>query len=238
MESQAPMPAITLHCPPSVAAGSARRAVSLPLRGATWGAADKLRLDTPLVDPCAARQPLEYVWAGGALRPADRGDPTVFVPRRRTPSSSAGRRAGPAGGRDRGPVLRLGCLAAALTAAVPRAGVHAADIDRRRCAPPGATWPPGRAGVPGRPAGPLRPGWAAGWTSCWRRRRATSEVGLLPPEGRDHEARWPWTAARTAWTCCGARWRGAGVAGIRRASAVQDQRAQVDAATAAVTAAG
>ena len=147
-----------------------------------------------LVDRRAAGQPLEHVlgWAEFCgLRIAV--DPGVFVPRRRTEflASQAARLARPGA-----VVLDLCCgsgaLGAALAAAVDRAEVHAADIDPAavRCARRNLAAVGGRvyqgdlyqplpaalrgrvdillANVPYVPAG---------------------EVGLLPPEARDFEAR-------------------------------------------------
>jgi release factor glutamine methyltransferase len=147
-----------------------------------------------LVDRRAAGQPLEHVlgWAEFCgLRIAV--DPAVFVPRRRT-EFLAGQAIGLA--RPGAVIVDLCCgsgaLAAVLAAAVDGAEVHAADIDpaavccaRRNLAASGGhvyqgdLFGPLPAGLRGRvdillANVPYVP---------------THEVGLLPPEARDHEAR-------------------------------------------------
>lgn len=149
---------------------------------------------TALVDRRAAGQPLEYVlgWAEFCgLRIAV--DPSVFIPRRRT-EFLAGRAIALA--RPGAVVVDLCCgsgaLAAALAAAVPGAGVHAADIDpaavlcaRRNLAAAGGQV------YQGDLFGPL-PAGLRGRVDILLANVPyvpTSEVGLLPPEARDHEAR-------------------------------------------------
>ena len=144
-----------------------------------------------LVDRRAAGEPLEYVlgWAEFCgLRIAV--DPAVFIPRRRT-EFLAGQAIALA--RPGAVVVDLCCgsgaLAAALAAAVPGAGVHAADIDPAavRCA---------RRNLAGRVYqgdlfGPL-PAALLGRVDILLANVPyvpTGEVGLLPPEARDHEAR-------------------------------------------------
>ena len=120
-------------------------------------------------------------------------DPAVFVPRRRT-EFLAGQAIGLA--RPGAVVVDLCCgsgaLAAALAAAVDRAEVHAADIDpaavrcaRRNLAAAGGhvyqgdLFAPLPAGLRGR----------VGILLANVPYVPTGEVGLLPPEAREHEAR-------------------------------------------------
>jgi release factor glutamine methyltransferase len=147
-----------------------------------------------LVDRRASGEPLEHVlgWAEfGGLRIAV--DPGVFVPRRRT-EFLAGQAVALA--RPGAVVVDLCCgsgaLGAVLAAAVDRAEVHAADIDpaavrcaRRNLAPAG-----GRV-YQGDLFGPLPAGLRGGVGILLANVPyvPTSEVGLLPPEAREHEAR-------------------------------------------------
>jgi release factor glutamine methyltransferase len=147
-----------------------------------------------LVHRRAAGQPLEHVlgWAEFCgLRIAV--DPAVFVPRRRT-EFLAGQALGLA--RPGAVVVDLCCgsgaLAAALAAAVPGAEVHAADIDRAavRCARRNLAAAGGHV-YQGDLFGPL-PAGLRGRVDILLANVPyvpTSEVGLLPPEARDHEAR-------------------------------------------------
>ncbi len=147
-----------------------------------------------LVDRRAAGQPLEHVlgWAEFCgLRIAV--DTAVFVPRRRT-EFLAGQAIGLA--RPGAVVVDLCCgsgaLAAALAAAVPGAGVHAADIDPAavRCARRNLAAAGGHA-YQGDLFGPL-PAGLRGRVDILLANVPyvpTGEVGLLPPEARDHEAR-------------------------------------------------
>jgi release factor glutamine methyltransferase len=147
-----------------------------------------------LVDRRAAGQPLEHVlgWAEFCgLRIAV--DPAVFIPRRRT-EFLAGQAIALA--RPGAVVVDLCCgsgaLGAALAAAVDRAEVYAADIDPAavRCA---------RRNLPAA-GGRVYEGDLFGALPAALRGRVdlllanvpyvpTGEVGLLPPEARDHEAR-------------------------------------------------
>lgn len=149
---------------------------------------------TALADRRAAGQPLEYVlgWAEFCgLRIAV--DPAVFIPRRRT-EFLAGRAIALA--RPGAVVVDLCCgsgaLAAALAAAVPGAGVHAADVDPAavRCARRNLAAAGGQV-YQGDLFGPL-PAGLRGRVDILLANVPyvpTSEVGLLPPEARDHEAR-------------------------------------------------
>jgi release factor glutamine methyltransferase len=147
-----------------------------------------------LVDRRAAGEPLEYVlgWAEFCgLRIAV--DPTVFVPRRRTEflADQAVTLARP------GTVVvdlccGSGALAAALAAAVPGAVVHAADIGPAavRCARRNLAAAGGQV-YQGDLFGPL-PAGLRGRVDILLANVPyvpTSEVALLPPEARDHEAR-------------------------------------------------
>jgi release factor glutamine methyltransferase len=147
-----------------------------------------------LVDRRAAGEPLEYVlgWAEFCgLRIAV--DPTVFVPRRRTEflADQAVTLARP------GTVVvdlccGSGALAAALAAAVPGAAVHAADIGPAavRCARRNLAAAGGQV-YQGDLFGPL-PAGLRGRVDILLANVPyvpTSEVALLPPEARDHEAR-------------------------------------------------
>ena len=147
-----------------------------------------------LVDRRAAGEPLEYVlgWAEFCgLRISV--DPTVFVPRRRT-EFLAGQAVTLA--RPGAVVLDVCCgsgaLAAALAAAVPGAAVHAADIDPAavRCARRNLAAVGGQV-YQGDLFGPL-PAGLRGRVDVLLANVPyvpTSEVALLPPEARDHEAR-------------------------------------------------
>jgi release factor glutamine methyltransferase len=147
-----------------------------------------------LVDRRAGGQPLEHVlgWAEFCgLRIAV--DPVVFIPRRRT-EFLAGRAIALA--RPGAVIVDLCCgsgaLAAALAAAVPGAGVHAADIDPAavRCARRNLAAAGGQV-YQGDLFGPL-PARLRGRVDILLANVPyvpTSEVGLLPPEARDHEAR-------------------------------------------------
>ncbi len=149
---------------------------------------------TALVDRRAAGQPLEYVlgWAEFCgLRIAV--DPAVFIPRRRT-EFLAGQAIALA--RPGAVVVDLCCgsgaLAAALAAAVPGARVHAADIDPAavRCARRNLAAAGGQV-YQGDLFGPV-PAGLRGRVDILLANVPyvpTSEVGLLPPEARDHEAR-------------------------------------------------
>jgi release factor glutamine methyltransferase len=149
---------------------------------------------TALVDRRAAGQPLEYVlgWAEFCgLQIAV--DPTVFIPRRRT-EFLAGQAIALA--RPGAVVVDLCCgsgaLAAALAAAVPGARVHAADIDPAavRCARRNLAAAGGHV-YQGDLFGPL-PAGLCGRVDILLANVPyvpTSEVGLLPQEARDHEAR-------------------------------------------------
>src|SRR5450755_2256514 len=147
-----------------------------------------------LVDRRAAGQPLEYVlgWAEFCgLRIAV--DPAVFIPRRRT-EFLAGRAIALA---RPGAVIGdlccgSGALGAALAGAVPGAGVQAADIDPAavRCARRNLAAAGGQV-YQGDLFGPL-PAGLRGRVDILLANVPyvpTSEVGLLPPEARDHEAR-------------------------------------------------
>ena len=149
---------------------------------------------TALVDRRAAGQPLEYVlgWAEFCgLRIAV--DPGVFIPRRRT-EFLAGQAIALA--RPGAVVVDLCCgsgaLAAALAAAVPEAGVHAADIDPAavRCARRNLAAAGGHV-YQGDLFGPLPTGLRGRVDILLANVPyvPSSEVGLLPPEARDHEAR-------------------------------------------------
>jgi release factor glutamine methyltransferase len=147
-----------------------------------------------LVGRRAAGEPLEYVlgWAEfRGLRIAV--DPSVFVPRRRT-EFLAGQAVTLA--RPQAVVVDLCCgsgaLAAALAAAVPGAAVHAADIDPAavRCARRNLAAAGGQV-YQGDLFGPL-PAGLRGRVDVLLANVPyvpTGEVGLLPPEARDHEAR-------------------------------------------------
>jgi release factor glutamine methyltransferase len=147
-----------------------------------------------LVDRRAAGQPLEHVlgWAEFCgLRIAV--DPAVFVPRRRT-EFLAGQAIGLA---RQGAVIvdvccGSGALAAALAAAVDGAEVHAADIHPAavRCARRNLAASGGHV-YQGDLFGPL-PAGLRGRVDILLANVPyvpTREVGLLPPEARDHEAR-------------------------------------------------
>jgi release factor glutamine methyltransferase len=147
-----------------------------------------------LVDRRAAGEPIEYVlgWAEFCgLRIAV--DPTVFVPRRRT-EFLAGQAVTLA--RPGAVIVDLCCgsgaLAAALAAAVPGAAVHAADIDPAavRCARRNLAAAGGRV-YQGDLFGPLPAGLRGrvGLLLANVPYVPTGDVGLLPPEARDHEAR-------------------------------------------------
>ena len=157
-----------------------------------------------------AGQPLEHVlgWAEFCgLRIAV--DPGVFVPRRRT-EFLIGEAAGLLGPVPRPVIVDLCCGSGALgvalaAAAGRRVELHAADVDpaavrcaRRNVGPPAArstraTW---TARCP--------PGCAAGSMCCWPTcptcPPGTSRCCPRKPASTRHG--WPWTAARTAWTCC------------------------------------
>jgi release factor glutamine methyltransferase len=147
-----------------------------------------------LVDRRAAGQPLEHVlgWAEFCgLRIAV--DPAVFVPRRRTEFlvAQAIELARPGA-----VVVDLCCgsgaLAAALASAVEGAEVHAADIDPAavRCARRNLAGLGGQV-YQGDLFGPL-PAGLLGRVDILLANVPyvpTGEVGLLPPEARDHEAR-------------------------------------------------
>jgi release factor glutamine methyltransferase len=147
-----------------------------------------------LVDRRASGQPLEYVlgWAEFCgLRIAV--DPAVFIPRRRT-EFLAGQAIALA--RPEAVIVDLCCgsgaLAAALAVAVPGAEVHAADIDPAavRCARRNLAAAGGQV-YQGDLFGPL-PAGLRGRVDILLANVPyvpTSEVGLLPPEARDHEAR-------------------------------------------------
>jgi release factor glutamine methyltransferase len=147
-----------------------------------------------LVDRRAAGQPLEYVLGWAEFRGLRIGvDPSVFIPRRRT-EFLAGRAITLA--RPGAVVVDLCCgsgaLAAALAAAVPGAEVHAADIDPTavRCARRNLADAGGQV-YQGDLFGPL-PAGLRGRVNILLANVPyvpTSEVGLLPPEARDHEAR-------------------------------------------------
>jgi release factor glutamine methyltransferase len=147
-----------------------------------------------LVDRRAAGEPLEYVlgWAEfcGLRIAVDRA---VFIPRRRT-EYLAGRAIALA--RPGALVVDLCCgsgaLAAALAAAVTGAAVHAADIDPAavRCARRNLAAAGGQV-YQGDLFGPL-PAGLRGRVDILLANVPyvpTSEVALLPPEARDHEAR-------------------------------------------------
>ncbi len=147
-----------------------------------------------LVDRRAAGQPLEHVlgWAEFCgLRIAV--EPPVFVPRRRTEflAGQAIRLALPGA-----VVLDLCCgsgaLGAALAAAVDRAEVHAADIDPAavRCARRNLAAAGGHVYL-GDLFGPLPPALRGRVDILLANVPyvPTGEVGLLPPEARDYEAR-------------------------------------------------
>jgi release factor glutamine methyltransferase len=149
---------------------------------------------TALVDRRATGQPLEYVlgWAEFCgLRIAV--DPGVFIPRRRT-EFLAGQAIALA--RPGAVVVDLCCgagaLAAALAAVVPGAWVHAADIDPAAvcCARRNLVAGGGQV-YQGDLFGPLPPGLRGRVDILLANVPyvPTSEVGLLPPEARDHEAR-------------------------------------------------
>ena len=147
-----------------------------------------------LVGRRAAGEPLEYVlgWAEfRGLRIAV--DPSVFVPRRRT-EFLAGQAVTLA--RPQAVVVDLCCgsgaLAAALAAAVPGAVVHATDIGPAavRCARRNLAAAGGQV-YQGDLFGPL-PAGLRGRVDVLLANVPyvpTGEVGLLPPEARDHEAR-------------------------------------------------
>jgi release factor glutamine methyltransferase len=147
-----------------------------------------------LVDRRAAGQPLEYVLGWAEFCGLRIGvDPSVFIPRRRT-EFLAGHAIALA--RPGAVVVDLCCgsgaLAAALTAAVPGAEVHAADIDPAavRCARRNLAGAGGQV-YQGDLFGPL-PAGLRGRVNILLANVPyvpTSEVGLLPPEARDHEAR-------------------------------------------------
>ena len=147
-----------------------------------------------LVQRRAAGQPLEHVlgWAEFCgLRIAV--DPAVFVPRRRT-EFLAGQATALA--RPGAVVVDLCCgsgaLGAALAAAVDRAEVHAADIDPAavRCARRNLAAAGGRV-YQGDLFGAL-PDALRGRVDILLANVPyvpTGEIGMLPPEARDHEAR-------------------------------------------------
>ena len=197
-----------------------------------------------LVDRRAAGQPLEHVlgWAEFCgLRIAV--DPPVFVPRRRTEflAAQAIELARPGA-----VVVDLCCgsgaLAAALAHAVDGAGVHAADIDPAavRCARRNLASLGGQV-YEGDLFGPL-PAALLGRVDILLANVPyvpTGDVGLLPPEARDHEARVALDGGAD------------GLAVLRRVAGAAPQwlapggyllseisERQVAAATAAVTAAG
>jgi release factor glutamine methyltransferase len=147
-----------------------------------------------LVDQRAAGQPLEHVlgWAEFCgLRIAV--DPAVFIPRRRT-EFLAGRAIALA--RPGAVVVDLCCgsgaLAAALSAAVPGAEVHATDIDPAavRCARRNLAATGGQV-YQGDLFGPLPAGLRGRLDILLANVPyvPTGQVALLPPEARDHEAR-------------------------------------------------
>ena len=184
-----------------------------------------------LVDRRAEGQPLEYVlgWAEFCgLRIAV--DPAVFIPRRRT-EFLAGQAIALA--RPGAVVVDLCCgsgaLAAALAAAVPGAGVHAADIDpaavrcaRRNLATAGGQVYQGDLFGP-LPARTARPGGHPAGQRALRahQRGRAAAAGSPRPRGADGPGR---RRGRPGGAAAGGR-RGAGVAGTWRASAVRDQRA-------------
>ena len=147
-----------------------------------------------LVDRRASGQPLEHVlgWAEfHGLRIAV--DPAVFVPRRRT-EFLAGQAVALA--RPGAVVVDLCCgsgvLGAVLAAAVDQAEVHACDIDPAavRCARRNLAAAGGRV-YQGDLFGPL-PARLRGRVGILLANVPyvpTGEVGLLPPEAREHEAR-------------------------------------------------
>jgi release factor glutamine methyltransferase len=147
-----------------------------------------------LADRRTAGEPLEYVlgWAefcGHRIAV----DPAVFIPRRRTEflAGQAIALAWPGA-----VVVDLCCgsgaLAAALAAAVPGAEVHAADIDPAavRCARRNLAAAGGQV-YQGDLFGALPPGLRGRVDILLANVPyvPTREVGLLPPEARDHEAR-------------------------------------------------
>jgi release factor glutamine methyltransferase len=147
-----------------------------------------------LVDRRAAGQPLEHVLGWAEFCSLRIGvDPAVFIPRRRT-EFLAGQAITLA--RPGAVVVDLCCgsgaLAAALAAAVPGAEVHAADIDPAavRCARRNLAAAGGQV-YQGDLFGPL-PAVLRGRVDILLANVPyvpTGEVGLLPPEARDHEAR-------------------------------------------------
>ncbi len=145
---------------------------------------------------------------GGVPRPADqRGSRRVRPPAPHRVPGRPGHRAGPAGGRGRGPVLRLGRPGRrARRRRGPGPRCTPPTSTRPRCAAPGATSrPPAGGSTRATCTGRCPPRCAGGWTSCWptcrtcprarspcsRRKRATTRPG------------WPWMAGPTAWACCG-----------------------------------
>ena len=157
-------------------------------------------------------------------------DPGVFVPRRRTEflAGQAIRLARPGA-----VVLDLCCgsgaLAAALAAAVDRAEVHAADIDPAavRCARRNLAAAGGHV-YQGDLFAPLPPGLRGRVDILLANVPyvPTGEVGLLPPEARDYEARVALDGGADGLGVLRRVAAGrAGVAGAGRASAVRDQRA-------------
>jgi release factor glutamine methyltransferase len=191
--------------PADSASSRAREAIAARLRaaGCVWAEdeADLLISAAPtpagltaMVDQRAAGRPLEHVlgWAEFCgLRIAV--DPGVFIPRRRTEflAGQAVALAWPGA-----VVVDLCCgsgaLGTVLAAAVDRAEVHAADIDpaavrcaRRNLGPAG-----GRV-YQGDLFGPLPAGLRGrvGILLANVPYVPTCEVGLLPPEAREHEAR-------------------------------------------------
>jgi release factor glutamine methyltransferase len=197
-----------------------------------------------LVDRRAAGQPLEYVlgWAEFCgLRIAV--DPAVFIPRRRT-EFLAGQAIALA--RPEAVIVDLCCgsgaLAAALAVAVPGAEVHAADIDPAavRCARRNLAAAGGQV-YQGDLFGPL-PAGLRGRVDILLANVPyvpTSEVGLLPPEARDHEARVALDGGADGLEVLGRVARGAPgwlAPGGHLLSEISER--QVAAATAAVTAAG
>ena len=159
-----------------------------------------------MVDRRAAGQPLEHVlgWAEFCgLRIAV--DPGVFIPRRRTEflvrkaAALAGRTRGP-GGTDpaRRPAVVVdlccgsGAVGAALAAALDQVELYAVDIDPAavRCARRNVAAAGGRVFL-GDLYGPL-PARLRGRIDVLAANVPyvpTEEVGLLPPEARDHEPR-------------------------------------------------
>jgi release factor glutamine methyltransferase len=157
-----------------------------------------------MVDRRAAGQPLEHVigWAEFCgLRIAV--DPGVFIPRRRTEflvrqAAGLARQAGAQQASGQQPVVIVdlccgsGAVAAALASALGRAELHAVDIDPAavRCARRNVAAAGGRV-YQGDLYGPL-PGRLRGRIGILAANVPyvpTGEVGLLPPEARNHEPR-------------------------------------------------